>query len=473
MHITTWDYTDHCWPVHLSVIPCLRVGVMYDAMANVGVGRYQDLGILIAGPEPNTLNQLRELLQERGFRNIAAVASAKRALELLGIDPTRTAVVGRTVVDHIDTFDLVVLDSSLADPDSLTVCQLIHDKLSPFIPVIQVTSQANADNLVQRCEAGADGVLYKPLNEAEVVAEVRMLLARKHKLNQVLHLNPQPPAACRIGMPQRFDLVDDYCLEDPICFGEHTVIYRARHLISDEIVVIKLLLPSHVEDLEQINRFVREVEFMTNCQHPHIVRAFLAGDHDGRPYYIMEFIDGGDLEKKIASEAPLPPSVAGPIACDIAEAIIHMHDCGIIHRDLKPKNFLLDRDDRAYLSDLGIAFRKTDPRLTSTFVCVGTPMYMAPEQFTGNPVDERADIYSFGASLYHMLTGRTPYQADCPNVVAQLHAVSVPQAMKEIVPQLDERWDDFVIRRCMAHRPAERPQTMREVRDLLCALLDS
>jgi serine/threonine-protein kinase len=196
--------------------------------------------------------------------------------------------------------------------------------------------------------------------------------------------------------------------------GGMGVVYRAKHLRLNRTVALKMLLTGIYASRSEVTRFTREAKLIAALRHPHLVQVFDVGESDGCPYFTMELVEGGNLGQLLAG-VPQAPSYAARTATTLALAVQAAHDGGIVHRDLKPSNILLSTDGNPKISDFGLARRLEDePDLTVSGARIGTPSYMAPEQFTNRngEVGPASDIYSLGAILYEMLTGRPPFRAD-------------------------------------------------------------
>ena len=208
--------------------------------------------------------------------------------------------------------------------------------------------------------------------------------------------------------------IPGYEVEAVLGRGGMGVVYKARHLRLNRLVALKMLLAGAYAGPEERERFMREAEAVAGLRHVNIVQVHDIGDHDGRPYFTMEFIEGGSLARSSAGK-PLPARQAAALAATLAEAVHVAHLGGIVHRDLKPANILLTADGTPMIADFGLARRfEKGPALTMSGARVGTPSYMAPEQASGKvrAVGPSADIYALGAILYEMLTGRPPFQAE-------------------------------------------------------------
>ncbi len=272
-----------------------------------------------------------------------------------------------------------------------------------------------------------------------------------------------PPVPRRLGK---------YEILGKIAQGGMGVVYRARQPGLDRLVAIKVIRSGDLATAEQVERFVAEARSLARLQHPNIVHVYEVGTHDGLPFFALEYVEGGSLERRTRRE-PQPVADAVRLVEVLARAVQHAHDRGIIHRDLKPSNVLLapsaagDAGHTAYglpkLSDFGLA-RSGDALHTADGAALGTPGYMAPEQAAGETarVGPAADIYALGAILYELLTGRPPFQGDTP--LATLEEVRrgalVPpgQLRPELAPEVEA-----VVLRCLAREPNARFRTAADL----------
>jgi hypothetical protein len=190
------------------------------------------------------------------------------------------------------------------------------------------------------------------------------------------------------------------------------VVYEARQISLNRTVALKMILAGRLASEADVRRFHLEAEAAANLDHPGIVPIFEVGQHEGQHYFSMGFVEGQGLAQKVAAGLP-PPREAAALVREVAEAVRYAHDRGVIHRDLKPQNILLDAHGRPKVTDFGLAKRlQVDGDLTACGQVMGTPGYMPPEQAEGRPdIGPPADVYSLGAVLYHLLTGRPPFQA--------------------------------------------------------------
>jgi serine/threonine-protein kinase len=196
--------------------------------------------------------------------------------------------------------------------------------------------------------------------------------------------------------------------------GAMGVVYQARQRGLRRVVALKMILAGEYAGEGDVARFKTEAEAVARLQHANIVQIYEVGEEDGRPFFSLEYVDGGSLAKKV-SGTPLPPRQAADVARLLAEGMHCAHEHGVVHRDLKPANVLLTRDGSPKVTDFGLAKRlEDDSGQTRSGTIVGTPSYMAPEQAEGRlkDVGPLADVYGLGAVLYEMLTGRPPFRAE-------------------------------------------------------------
>ncbi|MFN7974189.1 MAG: protein kinase [Acidobacteriota bacterium] len=205
----------------------------------------------------------------------------------------------------------------------------------------------------------------------------------------------------------------DYELRTEIARGGMGVIYQARQITLDRVVAVKMLLAGPHASADETKRFRAEAEAAARLDHPAIVPIYEVGEHDGRQYLAMRYIEGVDLARRMRDH-PLPPKEAARHVADVAAAIHHAHGRGVLHRDLKPSNVIVDVQGKVHVTDFGLAKRvDVDRDLTTTGEVLGTPCYMPPEQAAGSKdVSVRSDVYSLGAILYALVTGRPPFQAE-------------------------------------------------------------
>jgi eukaryotic-like serine/threonine-protein kinase len=216
-------------------------------------------------------------------------------------------------------------------------------------------------------------------------------------------------------------LNERFRLEEKIGSGGMSTVYRAFDPTLERWVAIKLMHRDISSDPDQLERFRREARAVAQLNHPHVVTVIDAGEDDGNPYIVFEFVEGETLKDRIRRLGRLPVPEAVAYAIEIARALSCAHSHRLVHRDVKPQNVLIDPDGRAKVTDFGIARSLEQHGLTATGRVLGTTDYVSPEQALGHEVTEQSDIYSLGIVLYEMLTGETPFRADTQVAVAMKH----------------------------------------------------
>lgn len=258
----------------------------------------------------------------------------------------------------------------------------------------------------------------------------------------------------------------DYELLEELGRGGMGVVYKARQKDLDRIVALKMILRGDMASPADLARFRAEAEAAAQLHHPHIVPVYDVGEIDGRPFFSMKLIEGTTLARRVLA-GPLPSRTAAEMLAPICRAIADAHRRGVLHRDLKPSNILIDNEGLTYVSDFGLAKRVKPEEsaaqsagllsLTQTGAILGTPSFMAPEQAAGNrgEVNAASDIYSLGAILYVMLTGRPPFQAESAvdTVLMVLEQDAVPPRM--LNPKVDPDLEMIALK-CL-----QKPQDLR------------
>ena len=257
--------------------------------------------------------------------------------------------------------------------------------------------------------------------------------------------------------------VGNYDLLEKIAEGGMGAIYRGRDQRSGQIVAIKIMPPHMAANPVLLKRFEQEFRAASRLDHPNIVRALDYGDNGSSPFLVMEFVEGESLGQKLEREGRMPETDAIRIIAQVAQGLHRAHKQNLIHRDVKPDNILLRTDGVAKLADLGLVKEtEADLNLTRTGRGLGTPHFMAPEQFrNAKGADVRCDIYSLGATLYMMVTGELPFKSTGPldAWMKKIQNDLVPP--REIVPELSERVN-WAILRAMSADAEMRPKSCRE-----------
>src|SRR5437867_930972 len=216
------------------------------------------------------------------------------------------------------------------------------------------------------------------------------------------------------------------------------VVFKARHVRLNRVVALKMILAGSLAQADDRQRFDTEAAAAAQLQHPGIVALYEAGTLDNQPYFSMEFISGSSLAQRVGA-GPLPSRVAAGYLETTARAVHYAHTRGILHRDLKPANVLLDADDQPKITDFGLAkLLSTDSGQTRTGAVLGTPSYMSPEQASGRKdIGPASDVWSLGAILYELLTGKPPFRGETALATLTLVSEQEPVAPRLLNPAID------------------------------------
>jgi tetratricopeptide (TPR) repeat protein len=292
------------------------------------------------------------------------------------------------------------------------------------------------------------------------------------------------PADAADSAPGAAPVVSGYEVLEELGRGGMGVVYKARHVGMKRLVALKMLQPGAGAGPEQLARFRTEVEALGRLEHPNIIRIYEVGEHQGRPYFALEFVPGGSLEEKLRG-VPLPARQAAALAETLARAIHAAHESRIVHRDLKPANVLLASGGREppdptepsggsrpplaaqvpKITDFGLAKQlDADSVKTRSGDILGTPSYMAPEQAHGknHAVGPRTDVYSLGAVLYEMLTGRPPFQGETVWDTLEQVVKKDPVPPRSLQPRLPRDLETICLK-CLHKEPARRYATAADL----------
>jgi len=256
----------------------------------------------------------------------------------------------------------------------------------------------------------------------------------------------------------------DYEILDRLGSGGMGTVFRARQISTGRPVALKVLRPSLSRNPRYVDRLRREAEISMRLEHPHLVRGIGFGEEGGYHYLAMEFVEGKSLKELLATWGRFPEEQVVEMGRQIADALGYAHAQGVVHRDVKPGNILVDEEGMTHLTDLGLAKGFQDPSLTQVGATVGTPQYMSPEQARDPTlVDRRSDLYSLGATMFHMATGQPPFPGETVGQV--IHRI-----LQEGPPDLDREQPflsggfRLVLRKLLARDPGLRYQDADSLR---------
>lgn len=256
-----------------------------------------------------------------------------------------------------------------------------------------------------------------------------------------------------------------YRIDGELGRGGMGVVYRGTQVTLERTVAIKML-PAHLADAENRERFRREALTLARLAHPNIVHIYDVEDEGGHSFIMMEHVGGGSLGDRMADDAPFSAARCVEILAPILSALHAAHLAGVVHRDIKPDNILFTESGRPKLTDFGVAHMRDAGSKTRTGVMLGTPYYMSPEQAQGRRVTAAADLYAVGVVLYEMLSGRVPFTGEDPLSVALKHLQETPRPLHELRPDLPADLCALV-HRALAKDPAARFSSAAAMQDAL------
>lgn len=267
-------------------------------------------------------------------------------------------------------------------------------------------------------------------------------------------------------MAQSLQQIPGFRIMQKVGSGAMASVYKARQLSLDRIVAIKVLPKRLSEDPAFVQRFQKEGQAAAKLSHSNIVQAIDVGEYLGYHYFVMEFVDGKTVYDELAQKGKIGESEALDIVIQIARALEHAHARGFIHRDVKPKNIMITKEGTAKLADMGLAREIADAEaaVAEKGRAYGTPYYISPEQIRGvQDVDFRADIYSLGATFYHMVTGKVPFEGHSPAEIMHKHLREPLVPPDHLNAQLSSGLGE-IVERAMAK---DRHQRYQSTHDLL------
>jgi tRNA A-37 threonylcarbamoyl transferase component Bud32 len=364
---------------------------------------------------------------------------------------------------------LATVEALLAEvPSSVTLAAVAAETFTPPRPAVVVKDAGVKDAAVK------DAVAEEPAPAASAVAPLTRRISATGVAGEpsTIHISAFMP-------PEPGTVLGKCELVSEIGRGASSVVYRAKHRSLALDVVLKVLMQEHDEADSHRLLTINEARLLARLNHPNILRVYDFTESGRWPHLIIELVDGQPLDKLIRERRTLSTDLALPLICQSAEALGYAHATqGVVHCDIKPENILLTRDLQVKLADFGLARSHLGlPEIDRIFgagTVVGSPSYIAPEQVQGGRVacDHRSDIYSLGATLYHAVTGRTPFNDPDPVqlMVKRLSEAPIPPHL--VNPKVERRVSQLIMS-MMARDPANRVQTWDELLELLGDLLES
>jgi DNA-binding response OmpR family regulator len=413
--------------------------------------------ILVVDDLPANRDLMVRRLERSGFR-VQAAASGPEALEIV----------------RQGNIDLVLLDIMMPGMTGIDVLRTLRaTRSSAALPVIMVTAKTDSEDVVEALSLGANDYVTKPVDYPVALARIQTHLrtTQAMRVEAATASEPRSPAQAVPGTV----LGGRYRLDQPIGGGSFGTVFRALHLELKRDVAVKILATSAGTDPEALARFRREGDSACRVQHPNAVAVFdFAVNPGGVAYLVMELLEGQSLEKELEERGPLSAVRAAEIAIPVCSALAAAHAAGVVHRDIKPSNVFLHRSlqgEVPKILDFGIAKLAAEAAIGQSLTVdgslLGTPAYMAPERFRRGPYGPSSDIYSVGAMVYEMLSGRLPFipsTAD-PLALVAMQAEEDPPPLRVRRPEIPLPLERVVFQ-ALARNPAARPTAEQLARKL-------
>ncbi|MHC4398473.1 MAG: protein kinase domain-containing protein [Planctomycetota bacterium] len=267
--------------------------------------------------------------------------------------------------------------------------------------------------------------------------------------------------------PSKLGRLGPYEISGVIGWGGMGVVLKGFDPALSRAVAIKVLAPQLAASGSARHRFAREARAAAAVDHEHVVAIHAVDSAGGFPYFVMPFIRGESLQRRIDRAGPLEVKEILRIGMQVAAGLAAAHAQGLVHRDVKPANLLLEHGvERVKITDFGLARTVDDASLTRSGVIAGTPQYMAPEQAKGDPIDHRADLFSLGSVMYTMCTGRSPFRAAATVAVLRRICDDVPRPVRQVNPDVPD-WLEEIVLKLHEKDPADRFQSAAELAELL------
>jgi CheY-like chemotaxis protein len=370
----------------------------------------------------------RVLIVQAERESLEICAAAAEAEQLAPI----ACSTGRDALHLAETgVDAILLGSSLPDMEASDVCRKLKSRRATrYIPIVMLTNRRSDGSLSPLAER-ADDVLARPFHLLELRLRLRtaadlgrtlkaVRTARERLFAGIEVGSDESPALARAAeasadyeRPSMIGRVVAGCrLVEKLGRSEKRLVYLGQHRMLGLRVCVKLL-PVSLADWspDELARFIRGARAAARIEHPNVVPVLNAGREEQFYYVIRRFVDGRALDTYLEEDKPMDVDQALRLARQVAQGLAAAHKMNVIHRDVKPANIIVTPAGEAKLIDFGLARSLGGGDISSSGEIVGTPHYMSPEQCDGDHVDARADIYSLGATLYHMVTGRLPFNA--------------------------------------------------------------
>lgn len=375
---------------------------------------------------------------------------------------------------------LIIMDIQMPKLDGLSATKKMReDPVLAHTPIILLSALGEEQDVIEGIDAGADEYLVKPFRQAELAAKVRILLrkagsaARKLDETTVQGLEnavDDDKAVKRFKETGQIVSKDfaGFTIVDKLGQGGTSTVYRALEPINLKPVALKVISPFAAVKDGFLKRLQRSNEISVKLTHAHIVRTYTMGEYQDVHFMVQELVEGAPLDRYIDSpDGTLPEDKARSLMVQIAKALEYLEQHHLIHRDVKPGNIYVSNDGVAKLGDFGLSRLVDDTGQTAEGYLLGTPHYISPEQANGaKDLDSRADIYSLGATFYHLLSGVPVFPGDNLQQVVLAHLTKDPPPLKSVAAGVSDALCDIIDRTIRR----DRAQRFAKVAELLAAL---
>ncbi len=421
--------------------------------------KYASLALAVNGGGLIDMSVLRKL-EGRCFDGVVEVPSGAEALARLRLSPDSAASTA-TALNSPPCLLLISLKTS--DMDPFDVCRIVKGGFRDVFVVMVGDKESSWELAASLSSSSADDFIVAPFSFEELQARVELLLHR-HVRSISLPAAPAQPQPRGLRMPQPGESLGRFLVLEISKAGPSTAVYRAVDKSTNGVFAIKALFGAGASDPKMAASFEREGELMSLIKHPNVLSCRERGVFEGVRYIVMDWIDGASLEDYLLLKGAPPLGVFFKVAGDVASGLRALHLQGLSHRDVKLSNILLRRgSDEALVADLGISSEPGVEAAPEASFIAGTPLYMAPEVMAGSAPGQVSDVYSYGAAMYHFLTGSPPFVFNGALENAKEKMELSPRLARLLRPEVPEGLDCLLVERCMAAAPEDRPQSMDEV----------
>jgi len=411
-------------------------------------------------------------------RELRTVLSAQ--LQKLGFD-CKSAIDGEDAIARAQEFapDLIIMDINMPKISGLAATRKMRDisKLK-HTPIILLSNFGEEGDVIAGIEAGADEYLVKPFRQGELAAKVRILLrksslsAKKLDDTTVQGLDVKDPDTAMRRFKETGQIVSrefaGFTIIDKLGQGGTAVVYRAMEPMFNKPIALKVISPFAAVKEGFLKRLQRSNEISVKLIHKHIVRTYLMGEYQGVHFMMQELVEGAPLDRYFEEDHALMTEADGrKYLHQVGEALAYLEERKLIHRDIKPGNIYVSKEGVAKLGDFGLSRLADDAAQTAEGYLLGTPHYISPEQANGSKdLDIRSDLYSLGATFFHLLGGSPVFPGDNLQSVVLMHLTKPAPKLKATAPKVSEPLAAIIDKLL----ESDRTKRFQHASDLLAAL---